>query len=50
MVTGTVTEFGWVDEDLTIALPDDTTYTEYLSRYHEECNGHHGSHRSPYGL
>ena len=50
VVTGTVTDFRWADEDVIITLPDGTTYTEYVSSYYEECSGHHGSHVFPYGL
>ena len=49
-MTGTLTDFRWWDEDVTITRPDGTTFTDYLSSYYEECNGHHGSHIFPYGL
>ena len=50
VMTGTLTDFRWWDEDVTITRPDGTTFTDYLSSYYEECNGHHGSHIFPYGL
>ena len=50
VMTGTLTDFRWWDEDVTITRPDGTTFTDYLSSYYEECDGHHGSHIFPYGL
>ena len=50
VVTGTINEFTWPDKDMTVTLPDGTSYTQYVSSRYEECNGHHGSHIFPYGL
>ena len=50
VVTETVTEFTWPDKDIEVTLPDGTSYTQYVSSYYEECNGHHGSHIFPFGL
>ena len=50
VVTGTLTDFRWADEDVTVTLPDGTSYTNHLSSTDEDCNGHHGSHIFPYGL
>ena len=50
VVTGQVSEFSWPDKDMPVSLPDGTSYTQYVSSYYEECNGHHGSHIFPFGL
>ena len=50
VATGQVTEFRWPDNDRQTTLPDGSTYTEYVSKYYENCDGHRGSDIFPYGL
>ena len=50
VLTDTLTDLSWPDEDVTITLPDGTSYTEPLSMYYQACNGHHGSHVYPFSL
>ena len=50
VLTETLTDLRWADEDVTITLPDGTSYTDSLSIYSPECNGHHGSDIYPFGL
>ena len=50
VLTGSVTDFTWPDEDVTTTYPDGTTYTEVLSIYGEDCAGHAGKDIFPFGL
>lgn len=50
VLTGSVTDFSWPDKDVTYTASDGTTYTEPISVYSEDCEGHRGSDIFPFDL
>lgn len=50
VLTGTVKDMNWPDNDLSITLPDGVQYTQRVSSYYDTCEGHRGSDIFPYGL
>ena len=50
VLSGSVTDFSWPDNDVTYTASDGTTYTESISLYSEECGGHRGKDVFPFGL
>lgn len=50
VLSGTMTNTGWPDENTIVTMPDGTSKQEIVSLYSEECMGHRGSDVFPFGL
>ena len=50
VLTGSVTDFSWPDEDITYQGPDLTPVERSLSMYGDTCVGHRGSDVFPFGI
>lgn len=50
VLSGRVTDFSWPDSDVTYTALDGTTYSEVISVYSDECEGHRGGDVFPFGL
>lgn len=50
VLTGSVKDMNWPDDDVEITLPDGSQTTYYLSTTYAGCFGHHGSDVFPFGL
>lgn len=50
VLTGSVTDFSWPDEDITFTTSDGKTLTKPICAYTDECEGHRGKDVFPFGL
>lgn len=50
VLTGQIADYTWPDSDVTYTASDGASYTESISKYSDECLGHHGSDVFPFDL
>lgn len=50
VLTGQITDYTWPDADVTYTASDGTVYTESISKYSEDCEGHRGGDVFPFDL
>lgn len=50
VLTESVKDFSWPDEEITTTLSDGTSYTKKLSVFPNDCVGHAGQDVFPFGL
>lgn len=50
VLTDQITDYTWPDSDVTYTASDGTVYTESISKYSEECEGHRGEDVFPFHL
>lgn len=50
VLTGSVTDISWPDEDITFTGTDGKTHTEPICAYAADCDGHRGKDVFPFGL
>lgn len=50
VLTDQITDYTWPDSDVTYTASDGTVYTESISKYSEECQGHRGGDVFPFDL